>query len=408
MPQDSDGGEMIMSLREWRQAIRTPTTYRVGNSTLRIQTQFVSLVAFIGLLVLLILYTYAIDHHSSDNIESIKSKPSTKLYLPSVTAFNVDIYNNTYPLTTPVRTPKGMRYRIGIVSDLDKESKSKTEDFTWLSYYKKGTLLWNPVSNNIKVVWDSGEPIVLKSSLGESGRGMELSELVVFNGKLYTVDDRTGIIYELFDDKVIPFVMLNDGDGRMNKGFKSEWAAVKNKRLYIGGLGKEWTTNTGEAVNTYPQWIKTVSPTGEVDHHNWYQKYLTLRRILGIEFPGYVTHEAVVWSDIHDLWFFLPRRCSKESYNDVLDESRGCNVMITADSSFTDIKVKYIGSVIPTHGFSSFRFIPGSSDEVIIALRSEENNGATATYIMGFDIKGNILLPETKIADKKYEGFEFI
>ena len=60
---------------------------------------------------------------------------------------------------------------------------------------------------------------------------------------------------------------------------------------------------------------------------------------INISFSGYVTHEAVVWSDVHNRWFFLPRRCSKESYNDVLDESRGCNVMITADDSFTDIKV---------------------------------------------------------------------
>ena len=68
----------------------------------------------------------------------------------------------------------------------------------------------------------------------------------------------------------------------------------------------------------------------------------------------------------------------------------------------------YVGNIIPTHGFSSFKFIPGSSDGVIVAIRSEEDNGATATYIMGFDITGKILLPETKIADKKYEGFEFI
>ena len=33
----------------------------------------------------------------------------------------------------------------------------------------------------------------LKSHISENGRGVELSELVVFNGKLYTVDDRTGI-----------------------------------------------------------------------------------------------------------------------------------------------------------------------------------------------------------------------
>lgn len=407
MPQDSDSVEM-MSLRDWRQAIRTPTTYRVGNSTLRIQTQFVSLVAFIGLVVLLIVYTYAIDHHSTVSLDNLKNKSTVKLYTQTVTTSSHDNYNTTYPLTPPKRTPKGIQFRIGMISDSDQESKSKTEDFTWLSYYRKGYLLWNPISNSIKVSWDTGDPVVLKSSIGESGRGMELSELVVFNGKLYVLDDRTGIVYELLDDKVIPFVILNDGHGRMNKGFKSEWAAVKQRKLYVGSIGKEWTTNTGEAVNTYPQWVKTVSPTGEVEHHDWYHKYLSVRRILGIEFPGYITHEAVVWSDIHDRWFFLPRRCSKESYNNVLDETRGCNVMITADDAFTDIKVVYVGNIIPTHGFSSFKFIPGSSDQVIVALRSEENNGATATYIMGFDTTGRILLPETKIADKKYEGFEFI
>jgi soluble calcium-activated nucleotidase 1 len=72
-------------------------------------------------------------------------------------------------------------------------------------------------------------------------------------------------------------------------GFKSEWAAVKQRKLFIGGLGKEWTTNSGEAVNTHPQWVKTVSPTGEVEHHNWYHKYLSVRRVLGIEFPGMLT-----------------------------------------------------------------------------------------------------------------------
>jgi soluble calcium-activated nucleotidase 1 len=63
--------------------------------------------------------------------------------------------------------------------------------------------------------------------------------------------------------------------------------------LFVGGLGKEWTTNTGEAVNTHPQWIKTVSPTGEVEHQNWYHKYLYIRRVLGIEFPGMLTYSGV-------------------------------------------------------------------------------------------------------------------
>lgn len=48
---------------------------------------------------------------------------------------------------------------------------------------------------------------------------MELSELVAFNGKLYTVDDRTGIVFEITrDHKVIPWVILPDGDGRVSKG----------------------------------------------------------------------------------------------------------------------------------------------------------------------------------------------
>jgi len=93
MPQDSDSGEM-MSLREWRQAIRTPTTYRVGNSTLRIQTQFVSLVAFIGLVVLLIVYTYAIDHHSTVSVDNLKNKSTVKLYVQTVTTANCDNFQS--------------------------------------------------------------------------------------------------------------------------------------------------------------------------------------------------------------------------------------------------------------------------------------------------------------------------
>lgn len=47
---------------------------------------------------------------------------------------------------------------------------------------------------------------------------MELSELVVFNGRLFTVDDRTGIVYEIIDNKVVPWVILSDGNGKETKG----------------------------------------------------------------------------------------------------------------------------------------------------------------------------------------------
>lgn len=47
---------------------------------------------------------------------------------------------------------------------------------------------------------------------------MELSELVTFNGKLLSFDDRTGLIYEIVNNKPIPWVLLTDGDGSVSKG----------------------------------------------------------------------------------------------------------------------------------------------------------------------------------------------
>ena len=121
-------------------------------------------------------------------------------------------------------------------------------------------------------------------------------------------------------------------------------------------------------------------------------------------------HESGVWSDIHRKWFFLPRRASTERYDDKLDERRAANILITCDETFTDINViKPFGPSSLTHGFSSFKFIPGTKDEYILALKSEEDDGNTASYIMVFDLKGNMVMNEVKIEGSyKYEGVEFV
>ena len=54
---------------------------------------------------------------------------------------------------------------------------------------------------------------------------------------------------------------------------------------------------------------------------------------------GYIIHESASWSSVHKRWFFLPRRESKDRYDEKLDESRGTNLMLTADEEFSDIKV---------------------------------------------------------------------
>ena len=70
--------------------------------------------------------------------------------------------------------------------------------------------------------------------------------------------------------------------------------------------------------------------------------------------------------------------------------------------------MKTIGNLIKVRGFSSFKFLPGSEDTIIVALKTEEHEGETATYIMAFNIDGSILMPELKVIDKKFEGLEFV
>lgn len=69
-------------------------------------------------------------------------------------------------------------------------------------------------------------------------------------------------------------------------GFKAEWLAVKDEHLYVGGLGKEWTTTSGEFVNDNPEWVKVVGFRGDVEHRNWVPMYKSLKAVAGIQPPG--------------------------------------------------------------------------------------------------------------------------
>lgn len=81
-------------------------------------------------------------------------------------------------------------------------------------------------------------------------------------------------------------------------------------------MGKEWTTSAGDFESFDPMYVKAVTMTGEVHHLNWIANYQAIRTALGIEWPGYLLHESASWSPINRKWYFLPRRCSKERYNE--------------------------------------------------------------------------------------------
>uniref|UniRef100_A0A3Q4AYP0 Soluble calcium-activated nucleotidase 1 n=1 Tax=Mola mola TaxID=94237 RepID=A0A3Q4AYP0_MOLML len=315
-------------------------------------------------------------------------------------------YNDTYPLSPPEKTKNGLRYRIGVIADLDTASRS-SKGQTWFSHMKKGYLTVSGSADRLEVEWDS-DIVILESQLAENGRGMELSELVVFNGHLYTVDDRTGLVYRIEGTRAIPWVILPDGDGTVSKGFKAEWLAVKDELLYVGGLGKEWTTTSGEFVHENPEWVKVVGYRGDVEHKSWVLRYNTLRSAAGIKPPGYLIHESAAWSERLQHWFFLPRRASHEQYDEAGDERRATNLLLSCPADFSTVSVKRVGPLHPTHGFSSFKFVPDTDDQIVLALKSEEDAGEIATYIIAFTLDGQVLLPETKIGDVKYEGLEFI
>jgi soluble calcium-activated nucleotidase 1 len=163
-------------------------------------------------------------------------------------------------------------------------------------------------------------------------------------------------------------------------------------------------------LNYNPQWIKTVSKDGHVQNLNWRENYLALRSAAGIQYPGYLIHESAVWGQGDKTWYFLPRRASSTAYNEVEDEHKGTNILLAANEHFTDVRVKTVGPVIPSHGFSSFKFVPGTNDKIIIAIKSEEDNGHIATYCTVFHVDGKVLLAEQRVgeASVKFEGIEFI
>ncbi|XP_065184606.1 soluble calcium-activated nucleotidase 1-like [Sycon ciliatum] len=312
-----------------------------------------------------------------------------------------------YPLVSGKRTSDGVTFRIATVSDLDQRSKVDGDKNSWVSYLKLGQLTLLNTGKVIVEFEDQAERLV--GHISEKGRAIELSELVLFNHRLYTVDDRTGIVYEIDSQhNLVPWVILRNGNGHLPEAFKAEWMAVKDGDLYVGGLGKDWTTGDGVLLNKNPKWVKIISPNGAVRHENWTLRYEALQAAAGIRWPGYIIHESAVWSKIHRRWYFLPRRSSNERYNEKEDERRGTNLMISCRDDFTDIQVSHLGDLNPTHGFSSFKFVPGTHDEVIVALKSEEFGETLASYIVAFNINGRKLMPEKKFAEAKFEGLEFL
>jgi soluble calcium-activated nucleotidase 1 len=317
--------------------------------------------------------------------------------------------------------PRPNSFAIVVVADLDKQSKDATSKKpTFYSFLQHGTLKITRRAgsdlDDYSVSW--GETQKFTTTMNEAGRGFELSELAWFNGKLLAFDDRTGIVYQLqhFEMgntkplRAVPQHIVMEGDGAAGKGQKHEWATVKDGKLYMGSVGKEFTDNAGTVLGDSNLWVAVMDEHGDVHHEDWSSNFAHVRKALGCEYPGYVIHEAIEWSSVHRKWFILPRRVSQEAYNDELDEKRGSNKVVIASEDFSSIEVLSVGKITPLRGFSSFKFVPRTGDSVIVAIKSVEVEAdqTQTSFLTVFDIQGNVLLDETELpGGHKYEGVAF-
>ena len=275
------------------------------------------------------------------------------------------------------------KYKIVIVADLDKKSKMEGKKPSFKSLLKEGLL--ERKGDTWGVTWT--EEFELKSQHNEAGRGLELSELVIFNDKLYTFDDRTGIVFEIdAKRRVIPREMFIEGDGESDKGQKTEWATVKDGVVYAGSFGKEYVGKMGEVTSRNNLWVSMMDKAGSVLHADWTDKYNVIRATTGSVHPAYQIIETIVWSAVNKRWFVLPRRVSQEAYDEDQDEKRGSNIVIVCNApshthththtlqthqqscneAITSCEKFEVGTVTPERGFSSAKFIPGTGDTLMV------------------------------------------
>ncbi|KIH63586.1 Apyrase, partial [Ancylostoma duodenale] len=181
------------------------------------------------------------------------------------------------------------------ITDMDKNAK--VDEWKWRAVTRKGKLTLDAERTSATVEWNLESDQNITSGLNYKGRAMELSDLSEFNGHLLAPDDRTGMLYEIKDGKAIPWVFLNSGPGNTTKGMKVEWLTIRNDLLYAGGHGAEFRNEAGEVVSEDPMWIKIITKRGEVRSKNWKRVFSRVRNEAGYPEPGYLTHEAVQWSD---------------------------------------------------------------------------------------------------------------
>lgn len=151
----------------WRQTNATNFIRRKN----KFRFHFVYLIATV--LLLLIIYV---------SLPPTKKVPSSSYVEPAPPLFtNLLSYNSTYPLTRPIVNPHNHHtiYRIGIIADLDTNSKRDKTQSSYSSYYKRGHLTIGPTQPFYEFKWDSEDSVEITSGYSLKGKHSRLQKSFV-------------------------------------------------------------------------------------------------------------------------------------------------------------------------------------------------------------------------------------
>lgn len=340
---------------------------------------------------------------------------------------------------------EGSKFSFAMIADQDDASRVDVgehgEDEYWLSKLAFASLTFSSGAYSLALESEA----TLKTTRGDkSGRGAEYSALEVFDGKLLTMDDRTGNVDEIVPNPAgaeVPYsvqpltdsngaaVALMLGDGSGGKGLKCEWSTQKDGKLIVGSTGKPRTDDDAVVMHHGEMWIKTIDPTTyavtSIENVAGYNGLCAAAQVPmapkeGEMSKGFMVHESGRWSEEHGRWFFAPRKMSRETYDTVSEAFKCVNLMISAGPDMPqggpspEAETEYGNGchvqpylgMLPMRGCSDFMFVPGTHDCHLFMLRTEESHdGVINTFASVIDLEGHVLMAEQRLTeDRKFEG----
>mgnify|MGYP002655281544 CR=1 FL=1 len=149
------GGDGLQS--RWRQT-------RLDGGFIRRKSKFRFHFVYLVATILLILIIYV-------SLPPSKKVFGNSLETPPSFLANPIVYNYTYPLTRPIVNPHNHHtmYRIGIIADLDTNSRKDKGGNSYSSYYKKGFLTVGPSQSTFEFKWDIEDSNEIQSGYALKG-----------------------------------------------------------------------------------------------------------------------------------------------------------------------------------------------------------------------------------------------